>query len=48
METYKTVSLKITPDLEKEKPLIQADGELIGSGTISVSIIKKAIQFIEP
>jgi len=48
VETYKTVSLKITPDLEKEKPLIQADGELIGSGTISVSIIKKAIQFIVP
>lgn len=48
VESYKTTSLKITPFLKSEKPFIQADGELINSGSISVSILKKAIQFIIP
>jgi len=48
VETFKTTSLKITPLLKSEKPFIQADGELINSGFISVSILKKAIQFIIP
>jgi len=48
VETYKTTSLKITPFLKSEKPFIQADGELINNGSISVSILKKAIQFIIP
>jgi diacylglycerol kinase (ATP) len=46
--TYKTTSLKITPNSKSEKPFIQADGELIGTGSISVSIIEKAIQFVIP
>ena len=48
VETFKTASLKITPVLESEKPLIQADGELINSGKVLVSIDKKAVQFIIP
>lgn len=48
VESYKTTSLKITPFLKSEKPFIQADGELINNGSISVSILKKAIQFIIP
>ena len=48
VETYKTTSLKITPFLKSEKPFIQADGELINSGSISVSILKNAVQFIIP
>lgn len=48
VESYKTTSLKITPFLKSEKPFIQADGELINRGSISVSILKKAIQFIIP
>ena len=48
VETFKTTSLKINPLLKSEKPFIQADGELINSGFISVSILKKAIQFIIP
>jgi diacylglycerol kinase (ATP) len=44
--TYKTNSLKVTPISKTVKPFIQADGELINSGSISVSIIEKAIQFI--
>ncbi len=48
VETYKTTSLKITPISKIEKPFIQADGELIGTESISVSIIEKAIQFIIP
>lgn len=46
VSTYQTNSLKITSNLEKEKPFIQADGELINTGPVSLSIIKKAIQFV--
>lgn len=46
--TYKTTSLKITSNLKLENPFIQADGELINTGVVSVSIIKNAIQFIVP
>ena len=42
--TYKTNEITILP--KKSKPFIQADGELIGVGNVSVSIIKKAIQFV--
>ena len=42
--TYKTNEITILP--KKSKPFIQADGELIGIGNVSVSIIKKAIQFV--
>lgn len=41
--TYKTEEITIIPI--NSKPFIQADGELIGTGEINVSIIKKAIQF---
>ncbi|MDG1811818.1 MAG: diacylglycerol kinase family lipid kinase [Polaribacter sp.] len=44
--TYKTNSLKVTPISKTEKPFIQADGELIDSGSVTVSIKEKAIQFI--
>ena len=42
--TYKTNEITIIP--KNSKPFIQADGELIGVGNVSVSIIKKAIQFV--
>ena len=48
VSTYKTTAIKITPVSSSEKPFIQADGELINSGSVSVSIIKNAIQFIVP
>jgi diacylglycerol kinase (ATP) len=48
LTTYKTTYIKITPISNIEKPFIQADGELIDSGTVAVSIIKNAIQFIVP
>lgn len=46
VSTYQTNSLRIIPILEKEKPFIQADGELIDNGSVSVSIVEKAIQFV--
>lgn len=42
--TYKTKEITVIP--KTTKPFIQADGELIGTGKVSVSIIKKAINFI--
>lgn len=46
--TYKTDTIKVIPTSTVEKPFIQADGELIDSGSVEVSIVKKAIQFIVP
>ena len=46
--TYKTNAIKVTPTSTVDKPFIQADGELIDSGSVTVSIIKNAIQFIVP
>lgn len=46
--TYKTTDIKVTPISSVDKPFIQADGELINSGSVNVSIIKNAIQFIVP
>lgn len=46
--TYKTNSIKVTSNVSLEKPFIQADGELIDSGSVNVSIIKNAIQFLVP
>ncbi|WP_158839755.1 diacylglycerol/lipid kinase family protein [Polaribacter sp. L3A8] len=43
VETYKTKKIKVIP--QSSKPFIQADGELIGTGTISVGIVKKAVNF---
>ena len=41
--TYKTREITIIP--KSSKPFIQADGELIGTGEINISIVKKAIHF---
>ena len=44
VSTYKTKEIEVS--LKKTKPFIQADGELIGAGNVSVTIIEKAIQFV--
>jgi len=44
IETYRSKKITVVP--QNPKTLIQADGELIGKGTISVSIIEKAIHFV--
>lgn len=41
--TYKTKEITVIP--ENSKPFIQADGELIGRGKVSVNIIEKGIHF---
>ena len=46
--TYKTKSIKVSPKSSSEKPFIQADGELINSGSVEVTIKEKAIQFVIP
>lgn len=46
--TYKTKSIKVSPKSSSEKPFIQADGELINSGLVEVTIKEKAIQFVIP
>ena len=42
--TFKTKEITVTP--KSTKPFIQADGELIDTGKVKVSIIKEAIIFI--
>lgn len=42
--TYTTKEITVIP--KTTKPFIQADGELIGTGKISVSIIKEALKFV--
>jgi len=44
VETYKTKKISIIPI--NSKPFIQADGELVGTGKITVQIIEKAINFV--
>ena len=44
VETYKTNEIKVIP--QTSKPFIQADGELIGTGKVSVKIIEKAVNFV--
>ena len=46
VETYLSNKLLITPVSLENKPFIQADGELIGQGKVSASVIKNAIQFV--
>ena len=46
IETYQTKELTVIP--QNLKTLIQADGELIGAGSVSISIIEKAIHFVVP
>ena len=47
VNNYKTSSLKIKV-LDSQLTYIQADGELIGSGDFTVTILPKAINFIVP
>ena len=44
VETYKTKEITVIP--KTTKPFIQADGELIGTGKVSLKIIEKAIKFV--
>ncbi|CAL2103758.1 putative Diacylglycerol kinase (ATP) [Tenacibaculum sp. 190130A14a] len=46
--TYVTDKITVTPTKHTDLPFIQADGELIGTGAVEVSIIPNAIQFIIP
>lgn len=43
VETFKTKEIKVVPE---KNPYIQADGELVGKGELSVKLIPKAINFI--
>ncbi|MBI9040874.1 diacylglycerol kinase family protein [Lutibacter sp.] len=45
VKNYKSATIKITV-LDTQETYIQADGEIIGSGNFTVSILPKAIQFI--
>jgi YegS/Rv2252/BmrU family lipid kinase len=45
VETFKVKELQII-DVNARKPYIEADGELIGTGSVKVTIIPKAINFI--
>lgn len=47
IKNYKSSELKITV-LDTQDTYIQADGEIIGSGSFSVSIVPKSINFIVP
>lgn len=52
--THKKVSIfsskeiKVVPHFSKRKTYIQADGEIIGTVEVKVSIHKQAIQFVVP
>lgn len=47
VKNYKTSQLKIT-DLDVKKTFIQADGELVGTGSFEAEIISGALNFIVP
>jgi diacylglycerol kinase family enzyme len=44
VETYKTKLITVIP--QTSKPYIQADGELIGTGKVTLKIISKAVNFV--
>jgi YegS/Rv2252/BmrU family lipid kinase len=44
VETYKTKLITVIP--QTSKPFIQADGELIGTGKVTLKIISKAVNFV--
>ena len=44
IETYKTKEITVIP--KTSKPFVQADGELINTGKVTVKIIEKAINFV--
>jgi len=47
VKNYKTSKIKIT-DLETQKTYIQADGELVGTGSFEAEILPNALNFIVP
>ena len=48
VSTYKTNHISVSAITGKEKSYIQADGEIIGSGLVDVTLIRRAIQFVIP
>ena len=46
VETHITNTLLITPNSTDNLPFIQADGELIGQGQVTATVIHKALQFV--
>lgn len=48
VSTYQTNTITITPLSKNNIPFVQADGELIGTGKVTASIVKQAIHFIIP
>lgn len=46
--TYKTTKITVTPLHKNNIPFIQADGELIGTGKVTATILPKALNFIVP
>ena len=48
VETHLSNTLLITPKYAKIQPFIQADGELIGTGKVTATIIHKALRFVIP
>jgi len=47
IENYKLKSLKIE-QISHQSSFIEADGEMVGKGSLKISIFPKAIQFIIP
>ena len=47
VENYKVKSIKLTLS-DSSRSLIEADGEFIGTGSLEVSVIPKAIQVFTP
>ncbi len=45
VSTYKTTTITVIPEKDNT-PFIEADGELIGTGSVTVKIIPKAIRFV--
>ncbi len=48
VETHLSNSLLITPKNTTDVPYIEADGELIGQGSVKVTMFKKAIKIVIP
>lgn len=46
VSTYLSKSVTVSPKNPNDQPFIQADGELIGTGKVTVSIVEKALHFI--
>jgi len=46
--TYKTKKITVTPLDKNNIPFVQADGELIGKGKVTATVLPKALNFIVP